>query len=48
MNCVLTDNITHAAVVAERDNPTRPGIRAPRKATFKRTDKKLYVPVVTL
>ena len=46
--CVLIDNITHAALAAQRDNPTRPAIRAPTNATFKITDTELSVPVVTL
>ena len=47
-NCVLTDIITQAAVPAQVDNSARPAINAPTKATFKITDIKLYVPVVTL
>ena len=45
---VLADNITHAVLAAQRDNPTRPAIRAPTNATFKITDTELSVPVVTL
>ena len=41
-NCVLTDMKIR---VAERDNPA---IAAPINATFKITDTKLYVSVVTL
>ena len=29
---------------AQGDNPARPAIKAPTKATFKRTDTKLYTP----
>ena len=46
--CVLTDITTHAARAAEGDNPARPAINAPTRATFKITERKLYVPVVTL
>ena len=44
-NCVLTDITTQTARAAQGDNPARPAIHAP---TFKITDTKLYVPVVTL
>ena len=47
-NCVLTDITTHAARTAQGDNPARPAINALTNATFKITDTKLYVPVVTL
>ena len=47
-NCVLTDIITQAARPAQGDNPERPAINAPTNATFKITDTKLYVSVVTL
>ena len=47
-NCVLTDITTQTARAAQGDNPARPAINAPTKATFKITDTKLYVPVVTL
>ena len=47
-NCVLTDITTHAARTAQGDNPERPAINASANATFKITDTKLYVPVVTL
>ena len=40
-NCILT-------VSAQGDNPARLVINAPTGATFKVTDTKLYVPVVTL
>ena len=43
--CVLTDITTQTARAAQGDNPARPAIHAP---TFKITDTKLYVPVVTL
>ena len=46
--CVLTDITTHAARAAEGDNPARLAINAPTRATFKITERKLYVPVVTL
>ena len=46
--CILTDIIIQAARVAQGDNPARPAINAPTSATFKITDTKLYVPVVTL
>ena len=44
--CVLTDITTKAATAAQWDNPARPAINAP--STFKITDTKFYVPVVTL
>ena len=47
-NCVLTDITTQAAVAAQGNNPARPAINAPINATFKITDTKLYVSVVTL
>ena len=47
-NCVLTDITTQAARAAQGDNPARELIDAPTNATFKITDTKLYVPVVTL
>ena len=47
-NCILTDITTQDARAPERGNPSRPAIRAPANATFKITDTKLYVPVVTL
>ena len=47
-NCVLTDITTQTARAAQGDNPARPAINAPTNATFKITDTKLYVPVVTL
>ena len=47
-HCVLTLITTQAAVVAQGNNPARPAINVPTNATFKATDRKLYVPVVTL
>ena len=47
-NCVLNDITTQATRAAQRDNPARPAIKSPTKATFKLTGTKLYVPVVTL
>ena len=47
-NCVLTDIKTQTAAAAQGDNPARERIDAPTNATFKITDTKLYVPVVTL
>ena len=47
-NCVLTDLITHAVVPAQLDVPARSAKNAPEDSTFKITDTKLYVPVVTL
>ena len=47
-NCVLTNITTQTAAAAQGDNPARERIDAPTNATFKITDTKLYVPVVTL
>ena len=47
-NCVSTDITTQTARVAQGDNLARLAIDAPTNATFKITDTKLYVPVVTL
>ena len=47
-NCVLTNITTQTAAAAQGDNPARERIDAPTSATFKITDTKLYVPVVTL
>ena len=47
-NCVLTDITTQTAVAAQGNNPARPAINGPKNATFKITDTKLYVPIVTL
>ena len=46
-NCLLTDITTQTTRAAQGDNPARPAIHAPTSATFKITDTKLYVPVVT-
>ena len=46
-NCVLTDITKQVARAAQGDNPAREKIDAPTKTTFKITDTKLYVPVVT-
>ena len=47
-NCILNDISTQTARAAQGDNPARERIDAPTNATFKITDTKLYVPVVTL
>ena len=47
-NCVLTDITTQRAKPAQGDNPAREKIDALANATFKITDTKLYVSVVTL
>ena len=47
-NCVFTNIKTQNAAAAQGDNPARERIDAPTSATFKITDTKLYVPVVTL
>ena len=47
-NCVLTDITIQAAVAAQGNNPTRPGINGPTNATLKITEAKLYIPLVTL
>ena len=47
-NCVLTDMTTHGAVPAPENVPEIPAIAALTDATFKITDSKLYVHVVTL
>ena len=47
-NYFLTDITTQAARAAQGHNAARPAINAPTSATFKITDTKLYVPVVTL
>ena len=47
-NCVLTDITTQAAVATQGNNPAIPEINAPTNATFKITDTKFCVPVVTL
>ena len=45
---VLTRITTQAAVGAQGNNPARPAINVPTNAAFKTTERKLYVPVVTL
>ena len=47
-NCLLTNITTQTAAAAQGDNPARERMDAPTSATFKITDTKLYVPVVTL
>ena len=47
-NCLLTNITTQTAASAQGDNPARERMDAPTSATFKITDTKLYVPVVTL
>ena len=47
-NCILTNITTQTAAAVQGDNPARERIDAPTNATFKITDTKLYVPVVTL
>ena len=44
----MTDIKTWIAAAAQGGNPARERIDAPTNATFKITDTKLYVPVVTL
>ena len=44
----MTDIIIQTARAAQGNNPARPVINTPTNATFKITDTKLYVPVVTL
>ena len=47
-NYVFTDITTQAARASQGGNPVRPVINAITDATFKITDTKLYVPVLTL
>ena len=47
-NFDLTNITTQTAAAAREDNPPKERIDAPTSATFKITDTKLYVPVVTL
>ena len=47
-NCVLTRKATRDAVPAQRGNPAVTKVNNPKNVTFKITDTKLYVPVVTL
>ena len=46
-NCVLTDITKQVARAVQGDNPAREKIDAPTNTTFKITNTKLYVPVVT-
>ena len=51
INCEVSLTLTittQTARAAQGDNPARPAIGAPTRATFKITGAKLYVPVVTL
>ena len=47
-NCFLTDITTQTARKAQGDNSERDRIDAPTSATFKTTETKLYVPIITL
>ena len=47
-NSVLADITTQTARETQRADPVRPAINSPVNATFKITDTKSYVPVVTL
>ena len=47
-NCDLTNKTTQDVVSVQGANPVRPVIGDPINATFKITDTKLHVPVVTL
>ena len=47
-NCVLTNKATRDAAPAQGGNPAAVAIDNLTNATFKITDTKLYVPVVTL
>ena len=47
-NCVLTSKATRDAVPAQGGNPAVTAINNPTGTTFKITDTKLYVPVITL
>ena len=49
-NCVLTSKVTRDKFIGTGtdENPQFPEINNPTNATFKITDTKLYVPVVTL
>ena len=46
--CKLHIKAYREAVAAQRNNPAVAGIDNPTNATFKITDTKLYLPVVTL
>ena len=48
VNCALTNKAYREAVAAQRNNPAVAEINNPTNAIFKITDRKLYVPVVTL
>ena len=47
-NCVLTNRAYREEVAAQGDNPAVDEINVPTNATFKITDTKSHVPVVTL
>ena len=47
-NCVLTSKVARAAVRAQGGNHAVSAVINPTNATFKKTDPKLYVSVVTL
>ena len=47
-NCVLTSKVTRDDIPAQGGNPAITRVNNPTNATFKITDTKLYVPVVTL
>ena len=47
-NCVRTSKITRDTVHAQGGNPAVAAVHNPTDATFKITDTKFYVPVVTL
>ena len=47
-NCVLTNKATRDAVPAQGGNPAVAAVNNPTNTTFKITDTKLHVPVVTL
>ena len=47
-NCLITSKAYRRAVAAQENNPAVDVINNPTNATFKITDIKLYVPVVTL
>ena len=46
-NCVITSKTYRRAAAAQGNNPTVVGVDNPANATFKITDTKLHVPVVT-
>ena len=47
-NCILTSKVLRDAVAAQENNPAVNAINNPTNVTFKITDTKLYVPIVTL